>query len=163
MPDSLAHPPKPGGETPSKPPKRWSIEALLRGDTRPMMLAASVAIGAFIGCSPAYGLHTLMVLGAVALFRLNPVATLIGSQVSFGPIIVPIMAGEVMLGDLLRHGHVVPLPKLGAKDLAHWLLSNALLSWLIGWLVIGTLAGVLTGALTLGLIWVRARARSGNG
>jgi uncharacterized protein (DUF2062 family) len=139
--------------------KRFSLDALLRGDTRPMALAASVGVGAFIGCSPAYGLHTLMVLGAVALFRLNPVAALLGSQVSFGPIIVPIMIGEVMLGDLLRFGHVAPLPKLAAKELAQWLLSNALVSWLIGWLVLGGLAAVVTGGLTLGLLRLRGHKR----
>jgi len=162
MPDIPELPPDDPGAVPQKRLRRWSIEALLRGDTRPMMLAASVAIGAFIGCSRAYGLHTLMVLGAVALFRLNPVATLLGSQVSFGPIIVPIMAGEVMLGDLMRLGHVVPLPKLGAGELAHWLFSNALPSWLLGWLVIGSAAGLLTGALTLAFLWLRRRTRSGN-
>jgi len=137
--------------------KRWSLEALLRGDTRPMALAASVGIGAFIGCSPAYGFHTVMCLGAVALFRLNPVATILGSQISFGPIIVPVMIAEVMVGDLLRHGHVVPLPKLGAAELAKWLLSNALVSWMIGWAVLGGLAAVVTGLLTLGFLRLRAR------
>jgi uncharacterized protein (DUF2062 family) len=140
--------------------KRWNLEALLRGDTRPSMLALSIGVGAFIGCSPAYGVHTLMVLGAVALFRLNPVATLIGSQVSFGPIIVPIMIGEVWVGDLLRFGHVVLIPKLGAVGLAKWLVSNALLSGLIGWVVIGGVAGVVTAFLTLGFLKLRARARS---
>jgi uncharacterized protein (DUF2062 family) len=136
-------------------PKRWSLDALLRGDTRPAVLAFSVGVGAFIGCSPAYGFHTLMVIGAVALFRLNPVATLLGSQVSFGPIIVPIMIAEVWVGDLLRFGHIVPLPKLGGAELAKWLLSNALVSWLIGWVVIGGLAAVVTGLLTLGFLRLR--------
>jgi uncharacterized protein (DUF2062 family) len=138
-------------------PKRLSLDALLRGDTRPMALAASVGIGAFIGCSPAYGFHTLMVLGAVALFRLNPVAAILGSQVSFGPIIVPIMIAEVWVGDWVRFGHVVALPKLGAAELAKWLLGNALVSWLIGWGVIGGVAAVVTGLLTLGFLRLRAR------
>jgi uncharacterized protein (DUF2062 family) len=138
--------------------KRWNLDALLRGDTRPTALAASVAVGAFIGLSPAYGLHTVIVLGLVALFRLNPVAALLGSQISFGPLIVPLMAAEVMLGDLLRFGHRVPLPKLAAGDLAHWLLLNALPSWMLGWLVLGGGAAILTGLATLGLLSLRARA-----
>jgi uncharacterized protein (DUF2062 family) len=139
--------------------KRWSLDALLRGDTRPMALAASVALGAFIGLSPAYGLHTVIVLGLVALFRLNPVAALLGSQISFGPLIVPLMAGEVMLGDLLRFGHRVQLPKLAAGPLAHWLLLNALPSWLLGWVVMGGAAAILTGLATLGFLSLRARSR----
>jgi uncharacterized protein (DUF2062 family) len=154
-------------EGPSPPPKkrakRFSLDALLRGDTRPMVLAASMAVGAFIGFSPAYGFHTLMVLGAVAIFRLNPVATLLGSQVSFGPIIVPVMIGEVWVGDRLRYGHVVPVPKLSVGELARWLWSHALPSWMLGWLVLGTLAGVVTGLLTLGFLRLRARARTRNG
>jgi uncharacterized protein (DUF2062 family) len=145
--------------------KRWSLDALLRGDTRPMALAASVGLGAFIGLSPAYGFHTVIVLGLVALFRLNPVAALLGSQISFGPLIVPLMAGEVMIGDLLRFGHVVQLPKLGAGALARWLLSNALPSWMLGWVVMGGAAAILTGLATLGFLSLRTRARppSGNG
>jgi uncharacterized protein (DUF2062 family) len=137
--------------------KRLSLDALLRGDTRPMALAVSVGVGAFIGCSPAYGFHTLMVLGAVALFRINPVAALIGSQVSFGPLIVPIMVAEVWLGDIVRFGHVVTLPKLGAAELAKWLLSHALPSWMIGWVLLGGLAGVVTALLTLGFIRLRGK------
>jgi uncharacterized protein (DUF2062 family) len=137
--------------------RRWNLDVLLKGDTRPTVLALSMGIGAFIGCSPAYGFHTLMCLAAVALFRLNPVATLLGSQVSFGPIIVPIMIAEVWIGDLMRFGHVVPLPKLGAAELAKWLLGNALVSWLIGWVVLGGIVGVLTGLLTLGFLRLRRR------
>ncbi len=137
--------------------KRWNLDALLRGDTRPTALALSVALGAFIGLSPAYGFHTVIVLGLVALFRLNPVAALLGSQISFGPLILPLFYGEVIVGDVLRFGHRVQEPKLAIGPLVSWLVANALPSWLLGWVVLGGAAAVATGLATLGFLSLRTR------
>lgn len=51
-------------------------------------LAFSFAIGVFIGLTPLYGLHTLLAVLAVLIFRLNLPATMIGAWLNF-PLIAP--------------------------------------------------------------------------
>ncbi len=107
------------------------------GDGRPAALALAVALGIFLGCSPFYGLQTVLVFAFAALFRLNPVLAFLGSQVSIGPVGLGIAGVEVALGEWLRYGRWAMPRATAGLGLARWLWGHALYSWVLGSAVLG--------------------------
>lgn len=62
------------------------IIALLKLNNTPREIALGVAAGVFIGITPVYGLHTIIVLFAAMLIpRTNKIAILLGSNISIPP------------------------------------------------------------------------------
>ena len=79
-------------------------DVLHLSETPPRRLAASLAIGIFISCTPFYGLHTLMAIGAAHLFRVNKVATVTGAWLNL-PWFAPFVYGvSVKVGDFILTG-----------------------------------------------------------
>jgi uncharacterized protein (DUF2062 family) len=143
---------------------RAKLRETLSGDTRPVAIATAVALGIFLGCSPFYGFQTLLVFGFAALFKLNPFAAFLGSQISILPLGLGIMGAEVAVGEWFRYGHWA-FPKLmGAAETAKWLWGHALYSWAIGSAVLGGALAAAGGLLAWAMLvsfrsW---RARSGR-
>ena len=121
-------------------------------DSRPAALAAAVALGIFLGCSPFYGLQTVLVFALAAALRLNPVAAFLGSQVSFPPLGVALVGAEVALGEWLRYGRwSAPKGQVGAAWI-HWLWHHALVSWALGSALLGSALAALGGLLVWALL-----------
>ncbi len=59
----------------------------LKGD--PRKIAMGMAIGVFIGVTPTIPLHTVLIMGAIFLFRQNLTAALIGAWIT-NPVTIPI-------------------------------------------------------------------------
>lgn len=82
-----------------------SFRALLRQvlhlQESPQRTALAFAVGVFIAFSPAYGLHTVMVVLCTWLFGLNFVALLAGAFVNNPWTIVPILGASYWTGALL--------------------------------------------------------------
>ncbi|MHB1845643.1 MAG: DUF2062 domain-containing protein [Deltaproteobacteria bacterium] len=159
----LPAPVDPLGEAPSAPAQaslRQKIRSVLLADSRPASLALAIALGIFLGCSPFYGLQTILVFTLAAAFRLNPFAAFLGSQVSFPPLGVGIAAAEVALGEWLRYGRwAFPHGRSGA-ELAHWLWGHALLSWCLGSALLGGALAALGGLASYGLLVALRSARA---
>jgi uncharacterized protein (DUF2062 family)/2-polyprenyl-3-methyl-5-hydroxy-6-metoxy-1,4-benzoquinol methylase len=80
----------------------WRI--LRGGEASPWRLAASVAIGLFIGCLPLYGLHLPLCLGACLLLRLDAVVAYLAANIS-NPLFAPfLLTAEVEIGSLILTG-----------------------------------------------------------
>jgi uncharacterized protein (DUF2062 family) len=109
----------------------------LAGDARPAGLAMAVALGIFVGCTPFYGIQTVLVFAFAALFRLNPFLAFLGSQVSIGPVGLGIAGIEVALGEWLRYGRWAMPKAATGLGLAKWLWGHALYSWALGSAVLG--------------------------
>lgn len=82
---------------------RGLLRHVLHLQESPKRTALAFSIGVFIAFSPAYGLHTLMVVLCTWLFGLNFVALLAGALVNNPWTIVPILGasywtGAIMLG-----------------------------------------------------------------
>lgn len=67
--------------------KRFFYEDFLQSSDPPSKKALSIALGVFIGLSPLWGLHTLLVLSLAVLFKLNKVIAFAFSNVSMPPLI----------------------------------------------------------------------------
>lgn len=107
--------------------------------------AWAVGLGAFIGCTPLFGLHLFLVLGVSRLFRLNALKMYLAAQVS-NPFVLPILLlGELQVGAWLRRSelHGVTLEAMTQGGL--WMLSADLL---LGALVVGSAIGVVAGTAT---------------
>ncbi len=151
--------PQPGASEAASSPLREKLRQLLVADSRPEALAFAVALGIFLGCSPLYGLQTLLVFALSAALGLNPFAAFLGSQVSFPPLGLAIVGVEVALGEWLRFGRWTPPASRGGAELAHWLWGHALLSWCLGSALFGGALAALGGLASYGLLVTVRTAR----
>ena len=135
---------------------RLHCRLFLSGPAAPAPLATGVGVGVFIGCSPLYGLHSLIGLFLARLLRLNALAVLFGTQVSF-PVIAPLLVTAcVQVGRRLRTGQWLARP--GTLDVAA--AGDFLADWALGGAVVGAMLAVLLGSLTYAaaLAWRRRPA-----
>jgi uncharacterized protein (DUF2062 family) len=145
------------------------VHAVLRLNDRPSRIALALAVGVFIGCTPFYGLQTLLSLGLAMLFHLNKAATVTGAwlilpwlapfvygfALHVGGLIVPDTGGgdAVAVTELLRTSS-----SLSAANVLR-LLQDVSVALLIGTAVVGAVAAVVTYVLAFVLLR-RRRARS---
>lgn len=95
----------PAQNTPPRAVRNRSFRALLRQvlhlQESPRRTALAFALGVFIAFSPAYGLHTIMVVLCTWLFGLNFVALLAGAFVNNPWTVVPILGATYWTGAFL--------------------------------------------------------------
>ncbi len=80
---------------------RTLLRQVLHLQESPQRTALAFAVGIFIAFSPAYGLHTLMVVLCTWIFGLNFVALLAGAFVNNPWTIVPILGASYWTGAIL--------------------------------------------------------------
>jgi uncharacterized protein len=141
-------------------------------DESPSRLAASIAVGVFIGTTPFFFLHTLLAILVALIFRLNMAATITGAWINlpwFAPFVYAfcLKLGEAVLsGDVrlvwsfgeLAEGAMAFL-QISAREHAgnfvqmFWdALFVASKPLFVGTTIVGTIAGVITYFLALGAI-----------
>ncbi len=81
--------------------KRFWKEDIIKSDEPAHKKAAAVALGVFVGMSPFWGLHTLLVFLLAAIFKLNKVIAFIFSNISIPPLIPVIIYVSYQFGSLL--------------------------------------------------------------
>ncbi len=81
--------------------KRFFVEDFLGSHDSPKKKALSVALGVFIGYSPLWGFHTLIVLTLAVFFKLNKTIAFAFSNVSLPPFIPFIIYASLELGQLI--------------------------------------------------------------
>lgn len=109
------------------------VISLLRSHRSPAQLALAAGIGVFVGCTPLYGFHTLIVAAIAFALRMNVVAAFLGSQVSLPPFVPLIVLASVYLG-----AHVLGIPESSGM-ISHFYQYAA------GSVVLGLLLGGLAG------------------
>ena len=80
--------------------KFWK-EDILKSQEPPQKKAAAIALGVFVGISPFWGLHTLLVFVLAAAFRLNKVIAFLFSNISIPPVIPVIIYASYQMGSVL--------------------------------------------------------------
>jgi len=81
--------------------KRFFIEDFLRSQDSPTKKALSVALGIFIGLSPFWGFHTLLVISLTILFRLNKAIAFAFSNISLPPFIPFVLYASSKIGQVI--------------------------------------------------------------
>lgn len=80
--------------------KFWK-EDIVKSQEPPHKKAAAIALGIFVGISPFWGLHTLLVFSLAAVFRLNKVIAFLFSNISIPPLIPVIVYASYQAGALI--------------------------------------------------------------
>lgn len=81
--------------------KRFWSEDILISQEPAHKKAAAIALGVFVGISPFWGFHTLLVFLFAAIFKLNKVIAFIFSNISIPPLIPFIIYASYQVGSLL--------------------------------------------------------------
>jgi uncharacterized protein (DUF2062 family) len=119
-------------------------ERARRERSSPRELACSVAVGAFVACTPLLGLHFWLALGLATLLRLNRLWTVLASRLSSTPVLLVTTFCEIETAHRLRTGRWVPLAVKAAMNHRKELLFD----WVVGTVLVGGLVAVSTGLLT---------------
>jgi len=90
----------------------------LRGGVTPRRMAWSLALGMVIGINPSVGLTTLLLVMLAWMFRLNQVASQIGSHV-VAPLHLILFIPFIDLGVHLFHTRRLPLSRKQIEHLSH--------------------------------------------
>jgi uncharacterized protein (DUF2062 family) len=133
---------------------REQLRGLVHESNTPAALGVAVAVGCVVGTTPFFSVQTAIAILLAAVFRLNKLATVVGSFVTTPPFNVPIIWASVELGSLMLDGAVRPWP----EKIDHAFARAVLLEWLVGGLVVGSALGVLFGFLTAWIVTRRRRA-----
>ena len=127
-----------------------SIKILLTERAAPKELAFAVALGVFLGAVPLIACHTLVILMAAALLRLNRVVAIAASQMCMPPV-VPALCIE--MGHLMRYGSFLTLSGINSLHGASFLELGymgllCLWDWLLGSLLAGPVLALIFGSIT---------------
>ncbi|MDC1141685.1 DUF2062 domain-containing protein [Planctomycetota bacterium] len=123
---------------------RALISCLGHESNTPAQLGFAVGVGAFIGTSPWVGIHWILAIYAATRFRLNRVATLVATNVSFGPMTAVWALASVWLGKTML-GQEFNVPNTTDFEALAMTLYSALGAWFLGSLVIGLAVGFALG------------------
>lgn len=120
--------------------KRFIKEDVLESDGSKRTKAFSVALGVFIGFSPFWGFHTLLVISLSVLFKLNKVLAFVASNVSLPPFIPFIIAASLFLGSPFVDGN----SNILSQDLNFELIKNNLVQYIIGSMILATVMSAVS-------------------
>lgn len=141
---------------------RERVHAVLHLDDPPRRIAAALAAGVFISCTPFYGLQTLLALAVATVLRLNRAVTVTGAWLNlpwFAPLIygAALWVGGLMLPDEQGVDAVEVAAILHAPESFSWVkvletLRGVSAALLVGTTVVGAVAGLATYVVALGVI-----------
>ena len=107
------------------------ILSLFKSHQSTPQISIALGLGVFIGCTPLYGLHSLVAAFLCLILRMNFVYAWIGTQISIPPLVPLLIFASVSIGKKLH------------------------INWIFGSLFLGTALGLLTCILSFGIItWV---------
>ncbi len=124
--------------------KRFIQEDVLESDGTNRTKAFSIALGVFIGLSPFWGFHTLLVISLAVLFKLNKVLAFVASNVSIPPFIPFVIAASLFLGAPFVSGD----SNILSQDLNFELVKNNLLQYVIGSAILASTLSLISGVAT---------------
>ncbi len=134
--------------------------ALLDANASPGKLAASVFVGAIVGCTPLFGLHLWVCIALAWLLRLNQPTVYAAANISIPPMVPLVGYACTQAGERLLHGRAVSLSLGEFRAQAHALGYHALATrWFVDWLAGATVVGAAVGLAMAALVYPIARSR----
>ncbi len=123
---------------------KFLTEDVLGSTDSPRKKSLSIALGLFIGLSPFWGLHTLLVFGLAFLFKLNKAIAFAFSNISLPPFIPFILYFSVQMGVWITgEENFFDLENIMDNLVA----LKGLKTYLIGSFALATLVSVLSGLI----------------
>ncbi|SIP92808.1 hypothetical protein SAMN05880574_102139 [Chryseobacterium sp. RU37D] len=124
--------------------RKFIKEDVMASDGTNRTKAFSIALGVFIGLSPFWGFHTLLVISLAVLFKLNKVLAFMASNVSLPPFIPFIIAASLFLGTPFVHTD----SNILNQELNFELVKNNLLQYVIGSAILAISLSAIAGITT---------------
>lgn len=110
---------------------REVVAGELRANTSPLRVSLSIAVGIFVGLSPFYGLHTVIVIVLAFLLRCNRPIALAASCITLLPFVPLWIAAGIFAGKL-----VAPIQTVSRLiDLASGLVTSEHFWGITAWIV----------------------------
>lgn len=145
------------GEGPRLPARRRAgflrrLYMTLRTEhTTPGKVAAGVAVGVFVGCSPFWGFHLAIALLLATVFRLNRVLVYAAANLANPITAPPLIFAEVQTGHRLLRGAFLGLTM---DEVLQEGIAGIFLDFFVGCMVLGAALALLLG----GVAWLIAHA-----
>jgi uncharacterized protein (DUF2062 family) len=105
----------------------------------PSEIAWAVAIGVFVGCTPALGVHGWLAIAAATLFKKNRLFAWLGSRISNFVMLPFIALASIQLAHRVRTGTWLVVDREHALEHA----QSMLLDWCLGSIPVGTALALL--------------------
>jgi uncharacterized protein (DUF2062 family) len=134
--------------------KLWQLARTERAT--PRQIGWAVAVGVFVGCTPAIGFHGGIAVASATILRLNRLWAFIGSRTSAFFVLPLITYAEVEIAHHLRTGAWVTLDRQHVIEQA----KELLLDWFIGTVPVGGALAATLGLAAYALARRRARSRA---
>lgn len=123
--------------------RKFFIEDFLGSNDSPKKKALSIALGVFVGLSPLWGFHTVIVIFLAIFFKLNKVIAFTFSNVSFPPFIPFVLWASLVTGNFL----LSETTSSSITELTDFNAIRHLESYLLGSIVLSISAATIFGLL----------------
>ncbi len=122
--------------------RRFIYEDFLHNNDSPNKKALSIALGVFIGLSPLWGFHTVIVIFLALLFKLNKVIAFAFSNISLPPFIPFVLYASSKVGQLVTgQDYTYNLDTITE----HFEVMKHLETYIIGSLLLATTSSLILG------------------
>ena len=136
--------------------RRFIKEEILGSNESPLKSAQAMALGVFIGLTPLWGFHTILVLSLAVLFKLNKAISFAFTNVSFPPFIpftvyAGIMIGNYVLGE--------PTDYSFADFEENFEFVKSLKTYVVGSFILASVMSVMVGIVAYLLLFLYAKKK----
>ena len=136
--------------------RQFIKEEILGNNESPLKSAQAMALGVFIGLTPLWGFHTILVLSLAVLFKLNKVISFAFTNVSFPPFIpftvyAGIMIGNYVLGE--------PTDYSFADFEENFEFVKSLKTYVVGSFILASVMSVMVGIVAYLLLFLYAKKK----
>ena len=127
------------------------VLTLFKSYREPRKVGTAFGTGVFVGCSPFYGFHTLIVAAISLFLRLNAGLLFLGSQIAIPPLAPFLIFASIWIGSRLRSlwsgAPLTLMQTFTPHSFREFLIigSEHLAEWFIGSLMLGAGLGVTSG------------------
>lgn len=125
--------------------KDFIREDVLGSTDSKLKKSLSIALGVFIGISPFWGFHTVLVIGLAVLFKLNKVLAFAFSNVSFPPFIPFVILGSLQVGKIFIKE---TKPLVFNKSITFEAIADNFTLYLVGSLILAFAMAILAGFIS---------------
>ena len=136
--------------------RRFIKEEILGNNESPLKSAQAMALGVFIGLTPLWGFHTILVLSLAVLFKLNKAISFAFTNVSFPPFVpftvyAGIMIGNYVLGE--------PTDYSFADFEENFEFVKSLKTYVVGSFILASVVSVMVGIVAYLLLFLYAKKK----